>query len=362
VITDCASQCNGFSFLCGRKYDDVAYLTTHNAFNNSADGFMLPNQNNTITQQLNDGVRAFMIDVYNKDGVATVYHGFSYLGSKPLTYNLVEIKSFLDNNPNEIVTIIFECHTTSGLIETALTETGLMNFLFVKDALTEWPTLQEMINMGKRLVIFSEADNAIPGQDWYHYIWEHAVETDFSFSDSSQFSCDFNRGDSINELFILNHFITNSITGTGMPDEAAIVNASPYLINRLTACMIEKNKFPNFIAVDFYETGNCKDAVDSLNRQYWSGNDEYESKHPDVNVWPNPGNGVINIDFENDSEFDNGDIKIFNQLGREVYRKSIRSKEMIINISGVCSRGLYFLQLRDKQQNVVLVKKIIFAP
>ena len=62
---DSFSQCNGSAELCNRKFNEIAYLTTHNAFNSSQDNFLFPNQNFNITSQLNNGVRALMIDVYD---------------------------------------------------------------------------------------------------------------------------------------------------------------------------------------------------------------------------------------------------------------------------------------------------------
>ena len=36
---DVKSQCNGSFQLCDKKYNEVAFLTTHNAFNSSEDNF-----------------------------------------------------------------------------------------------------------------------------------------------------------------------------------------------------------------------------------------------------------------------------------------------------------------------------------
>ena len=57
------AQCNGSVNLCSKQYNEVAYLTTHNAFNSDEDGLLFPNQSNNIASQLNDGVRGLMIDV-----------------------------------------------------------------------------------------------------------------------------------------------------------------------------------------------------------------------------------------------------------------------------------------------------------
>ena len=38
------AQCNGSIDLCSKQYNEVAYLTTHNAFNSDEDGLSFPNQ------------------------------------------------------------------------------------------------------------------------------------------------------------------------------------------------------------------------------------------------------------------------------------------------------------------------------
>ncbi len=79
------AQCNGSIELCNKRFNEVAFLTTHNAFNCQEHGFNLPNQTWGITKQLHDGVRGLMLDVYDVNGVLTVYHGYSILGSMPLS-------------------------------------------------------------------------------------------------------------------------------------------------------------------------------------------------------------------------------------------------------------------------------------
>ena len=258
------SQCNGEFSLCQKRYDEVAYLTTHNAFNSSQGGFTFPNHNFDIEQQLNDGVRALMIDVYNLFGNAVVYHGTSILGTSPLQDELEKIKNFLDLNPNEVVTVILECYVDANTIESELTSVGLINDLYTHTIGTSWPTLEELINMNKRCLIFSDENDAGTIQGWYHYMWDHMVETHFSVNSINDFTCDYNRGDPQNDLFILNHFITNAV-GVGVESEAEIANSNPFFLNRALQCQTSSGKLPNFVTVDFYELGDSKLVVDQLN-------------------------------------------------------------------------------------------------
>jgi hypothetical protein len=258
------AQCNGSQNLCNKKYNEVAFLTTHNSFNTSADGFNFPNQNLTIQEQLELGVRGFMLDVYNLNGTSTVYHAKKMLGTAPFASNLRDIKQFLDDNPNEVVTIILECSVTANEIENDFKSAELIPSLYSHQG-ESWPTLKEMINNNTRLVLFTDKDDAVADQSWYHYIWDHAVETHFTVHKPSDFNSKFNRGDSANELFILNHFETKSLLGTGNKKAAKEVNTNPFFMNRVLNCYRETGKFPNFITVDFVEIGDGMNVVNELN-------------------------------------------------------------------------------------------------
>ena len=250
-------QCNGSKDLCNKRYNEVAYLTTHNAFNSKQDSFLFPNQKSNIAKQLNNGVRALMIDVYDDNGSTVVYHAYKFLGSQPLSVYLNDIKYFLENNPNEIITIILESYTSSNAIEYEISKVGLLDYLHIQDVNSLWPTIQSMINSNKRLVIFSDKNDASEKQSWYHYLWDFAVENKYG-----EINCEFNRGNPKNSLFIFNHFVTSL---TGSKDNANKVNSFKYLMNHITNCKDLKNKFPNFITVDFYEIGESIDVVSKLN-------------------------------------------------------------------------------------------------
>ena len=257
-------QCNGSTILCDKRFNEVAFLTTHNAFNSSEDNFTFPNQNFNISNQLNNGVRALMLDVYDHSGVPSVYHGSSILGKEPLINYLIDIHSFLVDHPNEVVTIFLECYVEANTIEAVVNKSGLNNYLYTHKRGELWPTLQEMITNNTRLVVFSDVDDASTSQQWCHYVWDYAVETHYSVSNSNDFNCNFNRGDSLNNLFIFNHFVT-SLLGTGNESISTQVNSNPFFIDRINQCREQKNKFPNFITVDFYELGNAMETVDILN-------------------------------------------------------------------------------------------------
>ena len=358
-LSEALAQCNGSTSLCDRRYNEVAYLTTHNAFNCSAAGFQYPNQNHTLTDQLHHGVRALMLDVHDLLGVPTVYHGTFVLGSQPFASNLNEIKAFLDSNSNEVVTIILECYVSANAIETSVTNAGLMPYVFAKDTNTPWPTLQDMISSGKRLVVFTDVDDASPAQDWYHYVWNFAVETNYTVSDTSGFTSNFNRGDSLNEFFILNHFVTNALLGYGSATDAAIANSNPFFMTRVNTCMAEKNKFPNFVTVDFYELGDAMTVVNTLNGMDWYGMPPKGATTKDIIVYPNPATDHITIGPGNNEAYSGGSVKIFNLAGQEVMRSEITQLPFTLSLPDEMKSGMYLIELCNNQQIPLFYSRIL---
>src|SRR5688572_11582358 len=61
-------ECNGAAELCDRRYDAVTYPTTHNAMSAGAEGWTHSYQRYGIARQLDDGIRALMLDVHDFGG------------------------------------------------------------------------------------------------------------------------------------------------------------------------------------------------------------------------------------------------------------------------------------------------------
>ena len=60
-----ARSCEGAAALCGRRLDEVVFPGTHNSFAASAEpGWYFANQRYGISRQLDDGIRALLIDVH----------------------------------------------------------------------------------------------------------------------------------------------------------------------------------------------------------------------------------------------------------------------------------------------------------
>ena len=93
-------------------------------------------------------------------------------------------------------------------------------------------------------------------------VWEHAWETHYSAETAEDFSCNPNRGDTGNSLFIFNHFLTAPFASATL---AETINHNPAFLERVEECQTESGDFANFITVDFYEIGDVLAVTDTLN-------------------------------------------------------------------------------------------------
>ena len=270
---DSCIACNGAASLCDRRFDEVVYPTSHNAMSTNDDGWLAPNNYDSTPKQLEAGIRSLMLDAWYWGGDAVLCHGGEIVpglgcditGQRPLDEGLAELATWLDNHPHEVLSIIWETYIDEADMAADSTASELLDHAYVHDGSGAWPTLRELIQMDKRLIIFT--DDASASEPWHHYVWSHAVETNFSFTAASQFesvaSCAANRGSVANTLFILNHFLTNPFAS---PTLAESVNFNPLLRERSLACEAEMDKLPNFLTVDFQSVGDLYEVARELNQ------------------------------------------------------------------------------------------------
>lgn len=257
--------CNGHVELCSRPYDEVVFAATHNAHAAANDGYPVVNANQLsgIGQQLDDGVRALLIDVYEHEGQSALCHGPCQLANTPHVVTLSTIKAFLDAHPREVITIIYEDHLAVESIAADFASVGLDALVYAHAPLAPWLTLGEMIEGNTRLVV--TAESGAPPPAWFHHVWDVAWDTPYTFRGESEFTCALNRGSRDNALFLINHWLGTEL---GLPSEAGAMTVNTYdtLHGRAQDCWDETNDVPNFLAVDFYEHGDLFDVVNDLNR------------------------------------------------------------------------------------------------
>lgn len=158
VVGAVAINCNGNAALCDRKYSNMTFIGAHN----SPFVGILPTQNQLtdITAQLNQGIRFVSAQTQDKDGAVQLCHtdcGLEDAGT--LQSYLSLIKTWLDGNANEVVTLLLTNGDAIDLTKfsDAFKGAGLDSYAYSPNAnlaLADWPTLGELIASGKRLVVF----------------------------------------------------------------------------------------------------------------------------------------------------------------------------------------------------------------
>lgn len=255
--------CNGSPALCDRTYDQVVFPGTHNSVAATESGFGAVNANQThpVLAQLEDGIRVLLLDVAYDGEETALCHGPCALGSRPHIEVLFELRDFLRANPQEVVTIIYQDSVEPADVEADFVEAELVELTYTHPG-GAWPTLGEMVASGQRLVVTAEVGGPPPA--WYHHVWDLTFDTPFTFTDIDGFSCQLNRGQAGNPLFLMNHWLS---TDANLPDPSAApqANAQSVLMQRVADCERETGRRPTFIAVDFYEQGDLFAVVDALN-------------------------------------------------------------------------------------------------
>lgn len=104
----------------------------------------------------------------------------SSVSQEPAIDALRQVRDFLENNKNEIVTIIIEDYvTTPNGIGSLFDRAGLRNFWFPVSEMPknggDWPTVDSMIRKNQRLLVFTSKANK-EATEGIAYQWAYMVE------------------------------------------------------------------------------------------------------------------------------------------------------------------------------------------
>ena len=255
------TRCNGSELLCDKAIDQSTVLGTHNSMASTDAGFLPPNHNYGIPQQLRDGVRGLNLDTYWSDDQAMLCHGFCELGQQPLVDALSDVKDFLTEQPDSVIIITFQATISAEQTVAAFEQAELASEMYEHPLGTAWPSLITLIENQQRLIVFASNDGGtVPG---YMDQWTHWIDNPYSANDPGDFSCAPDRGNlETASLYNLNHFLTNPIASQSSAEDA---NQLSVLSAHVDECQRAWERKPNQILVDFYSIGAGQAVVASLN-------------------------------------------------------------------------------------------------
>ncbi|OQE26404.1 hypothetical protein PENSTE_c005G07807 [Penicillium steckii] len=286
-----ATACNNSPDLCDKSYGDITHLGAHDSpFVSSSESSLslATNQYYDTPTQLSAGVRLVSAQVHKSNSQWRLCHSDCNLQDAGLLSDwLGDIKTWLDENENDVVTILLVNSDNAGAsdLNTEFKAANITDYAYEPKSLTSaptsWPTLQEMIDDGKRLVVFVPSLTTSTSYPYLMNEWDFVWENNYDVRSPSNFSCDANRPStdtstlaSSNKLPLMNHFLYStdlSEIGIEYPNSSyvATTNAASggtgNLGSTASKCKKQWNKAPTFVLVDFFNRGPAIDAVDSLN-------------------------------------------------------------------------------------------------
>lgn len=104
---------------------------------------------------------------------------------QPAINVLKDMRTFLDGNPSEIITIFIEDYVTApqGLTK-VFKDSGLSKYIFPVSRMPknggDWPTVDDMVQKNQRLVVFT-SKSAKEASEGIAYQWTYVVENQCQF-------------------------------------------------------------------------------------------------------------------------------------------------------------------------------------
>jgi hypothetical protein len=303
-------SCNGAASLCERRLGEVVFPATHNSFAASDEpGWHFASQRYGISRQLEDGIRALLIDVHfgvydpatgrvrtdlgaegsdrnkvaaqvpapallladrlaGRVGVGRLHgtpepylcHTLCELGAEPLARELEVIRDFLKRHPDQVLIVIVEDYVPPATVERTFEQAGLTRYVATLHRGEPLPTLGALIASGRRLVVFTEAEGGSPR--WYMPAFSFIQDTPLGATRPNQLSCERYRGEEHSPLLLINYWIPPFPPS---PALNAMIGREVFLRGRTERCLKKRGSDGAIVAVDFYQRTSVIKVARQLN-------------------------------------------------------------------------------------------------
>jgi len=279
--------CNGNSDLCERKYGNTTFVGAHDSFAFSSNPLALSGtQEVDVTNQLMLGVRLLQVQAHKNGKDVHLCHTSCVLydGGKVVNY-LRKVKRFLDRHPNEVLTIIIANpeNLSASLWKPVFENSGIADMAYIPPQVPmtreDWPTLKEMLDSGKRVVIFIDKgaeekseEKSVPYLlSQFTMMWEDEYDPT-----NSAFPCKVDRTSGpllpSQQLNLANQNLNIDLMPIGrgirFPDRLNTprTNSVHSIKAHASHCApLVNDRYPNFVLVDFVNVGQAVRAVAELN-------------------------------------------------------------------------------------------------
>lgn len=275
--------CNNYIELCSRKYSNVTNVGCHNS------PFVRPgntgsNQELPVKTQLDDGVRFLQAQIQwpeNSTEPHFCHTSCDLLDAGPINEWLSEVTDWVSKHPYDVVTILLGNGNYShpSLYAPFIEKSGIKKYVYeapyLPMALDDWPTLENMIIRGKRVVMFMDYAADQVEYPWildqFSQMWESPFDpVDRDFPCTVQRPPDLSDQDARKRLYMINHNLNvefNVFDVSLLVPAVALLNetnnATGYGSLGLAAnnCRSDWGRAPNILNVDYYNYGDPPGSV-----------------------------------------------------------------------------------------------------
>lgn len=279
------APCNGDVDFCDRKYSNVSLIGAHDSAFVGPTSDLRVNQEVNVTAQLNAGIRFLQAQVHFWNNELSMCHTSCvelYAGT--LHDYLTSIKTWVDANPNDIVSLLLvngdnnnvtqfaDVFRAVDLDRTAFVPATTPNTLPIGD----WPTYEELILDGFQIVVYLDSGADEAAVPYLLTEFNYFFETPYDTTDPNFAECTLDRPANSSpdgKMYIVNHFLDIAVGNTGIlipahnadfTTNAATGNGS--IGAQADLCTSIYGRVPNVVLVDMFDRGDVFTAQKNLNK------------------------------------------------------------------------------------------------
>jgi len=333
--------CNGLSSNCRMRANEITYPSSHNVMSSTEDDFIFPNNIKSMEKALEGGIRGLLLDSCDcgmDDGIQFC-HGECFLGTKDPTQTFDAIVEFLNTNPNEVLILEIQVDddTLLGLWEYTSDEFRSMVYNGRKNFFDSWPTLNDMIDLNQRMIVFQHGGDNSPDTncallgdcpDGVYNFYDYGFQTPWDLKEDElndyERSCRVFVGRESADDFIMNNHYAKEL----VPEEdiAKQINSLSNLQDRMKICSenVWRGRNTSLLVVDFWSIGDVVKAANEQNLALSGGNTPSLEPTPEPSTDSTPvgcfsGNSMIVV-----SKKQNGDF------GTPIAMKDLRLGDLVL--------------------------------